>query len=124
EVLGLLNHYVLHAPEHSFVEGLLHGGATSTGNFNVTAALAIITFVAIIIAGTKAHGFVKHWVNLVPKGLPKPIYVLLIPIEILGLFVRPFALTMRLAANMTGGHIAILAILSFVFIFTEMLQSS
>jgi F-type H+-transporting ATPase subunit a len=124
EVLGLVNHYLLHAPEHSFVDGLLHGGATSTGNFNVTAALAMITFVAIIIAGTKAHGFVQHWVNLVPKGLPKPIYVLLIPIEILGLFVRPFALTMRLAANMTGGHIAILAILSFVFIFTEMLQSA
>jgi len=43
--------------------------------------------------------------------------------EIVGMFVRPFALTMRLAANMTGGHIAILAILSFVFIFTEMLGS-
>jgi F-type H+-transporting ATPase subunit a len=46
--------------------------------------------------------------------------VALIPIEILGMLVRPFALTMRLAANMTGGHIAILAILSFVFIFAEM----
>jgi F-type H+-transporting ATPase subunit a len=45
----------------------------------------------------------------------------LIPLEIISLFVRPFALTMRLAANMTGGHIAILAIMSFVFIFTEML---
>jgi F-type H+-transporting ATPase subunit a len=43
----------------------------------------------------------------------------LIPIEIMGMLVRPFALTMRLAANMTGGHIAILAILSFVFIFTQ-----
>jgi F-type H+-transporting ATPase subunit a len=59
-------------------------------------------------------------VNLVPHGLAWPIYVLLIPIEIMGMFVRPFALTMRLAANMTGGHIAILAILSFVFLFTEM----
>jgi F-type H+-transporting ATPase subunit a len=48
------------------------------------------------------------------------IYVILIPIEIIGMLVRPFALTMRLAANMTGGHIAILAILSFVFLFTEM----
>ena len=62
----------------------------------------------------------KHWKNLVPHGLAWPIYILLIPIEIMGMFVRPFALTMRLAANMTGGHIAILAILSFVFIFTEM----
>ena len=46
--------------------------------------------------------------------------VLLIPIEMLGMFVRPFALTMRLAANMTGGHIAILTLLSLVFIFTDM----
>jgi F-type H+-transporting ATPase subunit a len=58
--------------------------------------------------------------NLVPHGLAWPIYILLIPIEIMGMFVRPFALTMRLAANMTGGHIAILAILSFVFLFAEM----
>ena len=55
-----------------------------------------------------------------PHGLAWPIYIILIPIEIMGMFVRPFALTMRLAANMTGGHIAILAILSFVFLFTEL----
>ncbi len=72
------------------------------------------------MAGSKAHGVIKHWKNLVPHGLAWPIYILLIPIEIMGMFVRPFALTMRLAANMTGGHIAILAILSFVFLFAEM----
>ena len=120
DVLGLLDHYVLHTGETSFVKHLLHGGTTATGNFNVTAALATITFGAIIVAGSKAHGFVKHWKNLVPHGLAWPIYILLIPIEVMGMFVRPFALTMRLAANMTGGHIAILAILSFVFLFTEM----
>ena len=120
DVLGLLDYYVLHTGEHSFIKQLLHGGTTATANFNVTAALATITFGAIIIAGVKAHGFVKHWMNLVPHGLAWPIYILLIPIEILGMFVRPFALTMRLAANMTGGHIAILAILSFVFLFAEM----
>jgi F-type H+-transporting ATPase subunit a len=86
----------------------------------VTAALATITFGAIIVAGSKAHGPVQHWKNIVPHGLAWPIYIILIPIEILGMFVRPFALTMRLAANMTGGHIAILAILSFVFLFAEM----
>jgi F-type H+-transporting ATPase subunit a len=48
------------------------------------------------------------------------VYILLIPIEVMGMFVKPFALTMRLAANMMGGHIAILAILSFVFLFNEM----
>ena len=51
------------------------------------------------------------------------VYVILIPIEIIGMFVKPFALTMRLAANMTGGHIALLAILSFMAIFADMFQS-
>ena len=121
DVIGLAQHTFLHLPEDSFVVRLIHGGATATGNFNVTAALATITFVAIIIAGSKAHGFVHHWKNLAPKGLAWPLYFILIPIEILGMFVRPFALTMRLAANMTGGHIALMAILSLVFIFTEMI---
>jgi F-type H+-transporting ATPase subunit a len=120
EVLGLVDHWVLHTADDSLVKQVMHGGTTATANFNVTAALATVTFGAIIIAGSKAHGVVQHWMNLVPHGLAWPIYILLIPIEIMGLFVRPFALTMRLAANMTGGHIAILAILSFVFLFTEM----
>jgi F-type H+-transporting ATPase subunit a len=117
DALALLNHTVLHFPEDSFLTKVTHGGVTATGNFNVTAALATISFFAIIIAGAKAHGFVKHWKNMVPHGLPLPVTLFLIPIEIMGMFVRPFALTMRLAANMSGGHIAILAILSFVFIF-------
>src|SRR3990172_6651678 len=120
EVLGVLDHFVLHTAEESLVKHVMHGGTTATANFNVTAALASITFGAIIVAGSKAHGFVKHWKNIVPHGLNPFIYVILIPIEVIGMFVRPFALTMRLAANMTGGHIAILAILSFVFLFAEM----
>jgi F-type H+-transporting ATPase subunit a len=123
DVLGLVDYYVLHSGETSFVKRLMHGSVTATGNFNVTAALATITFGAIIVAGSKAHGWVKHWMNLVPHGLAWPIYILLIPIEIMGMFVRPFALTMRLAANMTGGHIAILAILSFAFLFAELFGS-
>ena len=119
DVLGLLDHFVLHTGEESLVKHLMHGGTTATANYNVTAALATITFGAIIIAGTKAHGVVKHWMNLVPPGLAWPIYILLIPIEIMGMFVKPFALTMRLAANMTGGHIAILALLSLTFLFAE-----
>ena len=120
DAMALLDHYVLHTGPDSFIKHLEHGGTTATANFNVTAALATITFGAIIVAGSKAHGAVQHWKNIVPHGLAWPIYILLIPIEIMGLFVRPFALTMRLAANMTGGHIAILAILSFVFLFAEM----
>ena len=124
DLLGLIDHTVLHTEEHSVIKNIVHGGTTVTANFNVTAALATVTFMSIIVAGTKAHGFVQHWVNLVPSGLAKPLYVLLIPIEVMGMFVKPFALTMRLAANMMGGHIAILAILSFVFLFTEVFSSS
>ncbi len=124
DVLALLDHYVLHTGEHSLVKGLMHGGSTSTANYNMTAGLAVITFVSIITAGTKAHGFVQHWKNLVPHGLAWPLYFLLIPLEFIGMLVRPFALTMRLAANMAGGHIAILAILSFVFIFAELASAS
>jgi F-type H+-transporting ATPase subunit a len=120
EVLGIIDHWVLHTSEDSFIKQVLHGGTTATANFNVTAALASITFCAIIIAGSRAHGFVQHWKNLVPHGLFWVLYIILIPIELIGMLVRPFALTMRLAANMTGGHIAILAILSFVFLFAEM----
>ena len=122
DVLELLNSTVIHAGPDSWFTHLLHGGVTATGNYNVTAALATIAFFAIIVAGTQAHGFVKHWKNLVPGGLPWPIYIMLIPIEILGMFVRPFALTMRLAANMAGGHIAILALLSLIFVFTSLFE--
>ena len=119
EVLGLLDRAVLHTSDESLLNSVLHGGATATANYNVTAALATITFFAIIAAGTMAHGFIAHWKNLVPSGLAWPIYILLIPIEVMGMFVKPFALTMRLAANMAGGHIAILSILSLVFIFSQ-----
>ncbi len=124
EVLRLLNHWMFHAGAESFLGRLLEGGTTATANYNVTAGLAIITFIAIIVAGTKAHGFLQHWKNTVPRGLAWPIYILLIPIEALGMLVKPFALTMRLAANMTGGHIAILAVLSLVFLFTEMAKTA
>jgi F-type H+-transporting ATPase subunit a len=120
EFLALIDRFALHTSPESFLNRVIHGGTTATANFNVTAGLATVTFLAIIVAGSRAHGFLTHWKNLVPHGLHPLVYVLLIPIEIIGMFVRPFALTMRLAANMTGGHIAILSILSFVFLFAEM----
>ena len=127
DILGVINRFILDVPaddSHNFINGLLHGGPTATGNFNVTAGLATITFFAIIVAGAREHGFIKHWKNLVPHGLAWPIYIILIPIEIIGLFVKPFALTMRLAANMTGGHIALLALLSLMAIIGEMFHST
>jgi len=125
DVIGAISRFIFggSSNDHSFVNSLLHGSTTATGNYNVTAGLATITFFAIILAGSKAHGFINHWKNIAPSGLAWPVYIILIPIEIIGMFVRPFALTMRLAANMTGGHIAILAIVSFVFIFTGLFNS-
>ncbi|MCP4709382.1 MAG: F0F1 ATP synthase subunit A, partial [Planctomycetes bacterium] len=124
DLIGAIDRFILHTSPESFINRILHGGVTATANYNVTAALAIITFFSIMIAGSKAHGFFKHWKNLVPPGLAWPIYILLIPIELIGMLVKPFALTMRLAANMTGGHIAILAILSFVFIFAAIFKAA
>ena len=92
------------------------GSSTVTGNFNATAGLATITFFAIIIAGTIQHGFLGYWKSMIPGSVPGPVLLILIPIEILGMFVRPFALTMRLGANMTAGHIGMLAIFSLPII--------
>ena len=95
---------------------LIPGGGAATGNPLVTASLALITFLAIIVAGSVAHGFLGHWKNMIPPGLAWPVLLILIPVELLSMLVRPFALTVRLAANMTAGHIAMLAILAPVFI--------
>jgi F-type H+-transporting ATPase subunit a len=92
------------------------GGSTATGNFGVTLGLATITFFSIIVAGVKKHGFVGHWKNMVPSGVPAPVLIILIPIEIIGMFVKPFALIMRLGANMTAGHIGMVAIFALPII--------
>ena len=94
-------------PFFDFIPG---GSSTVTGNFQSTVGLASITFFAIIIAGTIKHGFLGYWKSMIPGGVPAPVLLILIPIEILGMFVRPFALTMRLGANMTAGHIGMVAI--------------
>src|SRR5207247_10156283 len=61
DTLAVLDKLVLHTSDNSFLKHLIHGGTTATANYNVTAALASITFICIIIAGSKAHGFVKPW---------------------------------------------------------------
>ena len=93
-----------------FLEYLPGGSGTITGNFAVTAALSLITFIAIIIAGSMKHGFIGHWKNMIPGGLPAPVLLILIPVEIMGMFIKPLALLLRLGANMTAGHIGMVAI--------------
>ena len=86
------------------------GSSTITGNITITAGLALITFFAIIIAGTMKHGFIGHWKNMIPGGVPKPVLLILIPVEIMGMIIKPLALMLRLGANMTAGHIGMVAI--------------
>ncbi len=83
---------------------------TATGNLAVTGALAVIAFVTIQISGMKQHGSGNYWLHLVPHGVPKALWPMVWLIELVGLLTKPFALTVRLFANMTAGH-AILAVL-------------
>jgi F-type H+-transporting ATPase subunit a len=83
---------------------------TATGNLMVTGALALVAFVTIQLAGMRQHGWGGYWVHLVPHGVPRAIWPIVWLIELIGLFTKPFALTVRLFANMTAGH-AILAVL-------------
>lgn len=93
--------------------GLLPGGANFTGNIAVTACLAVVAFLVMVFNGNK-H-FWGHLFN--PPGVPLGIKFLLVPIEIISLFIKPIALMIRLFANMLAGHIVILSVISMIFIF-------
>lgn len=96
--------------------GLIPGGANFTGNIAVTACLALITFIVMVV---RANGhFWGHLLN--PPGVPFGIKLLLVPIEIISLFIKPVALTIRLFANILAGHIIILSIVCMIFIFGAM----
>ncbi len=95
--------------------GLLPFSTTATSNITVTAILAILTFLITQLNGTK-----DHWKHLAgPPGVPLFIRPLLVPVEILGLFTKPFALAIRLFANMTAGHIVILSLIGLIFTFAK-----
>jgi F-type H+-transporting ATPase subunit a len=103
--------------------GLLPWGATATGNIAVTAALALMAFITIEIAGMRALG-AKGYLQTIfylPPGLPpalKPIMlVIMTPVEIIGKLSKPFALAVRLFANMTAGHVLVLALIGLTFLF-------
>ncbi|MBO0929976.1 F0F1 ATP synthase subunit A [Fibrella aquatilis] len=92
--------------------GLLPGGANLTGNIAVTIVLAVITFFVTNLSGNK-----HYWLHLVkPTGVPVALLPIMIPVEIVGLFMKPLSLMIRLFANITAGHIIILALLSLIFI--------
>lgn len=103
--------------------GLLPWGASATGNVSVTAALALMSFAVVEFAGMRALGAKGYMgtIVFVPHGLPKwlvPIMVIIMtPVELLGKLTKPFALAIRLFANMTAGHVLLLAIIGLIFLF-------
>jgi F-type H+-transporting ATPase subunit a len=95
--------------------GLIPYSATFTSNIAVTATLAIISFIMIQLGGIRQNGFFGYFKGLVPHGIPVVLLPLMILVEILGLFTKPFALAIRLFANMIAGHIVILALIGLIF---------
>jgi len=91
------------------------GGFNITGTLSVTMVLAAIVFIITTINGNK-----HYWSHILwPAGVPFPIKLILVPIEILGIFIKPLVLMIRLTANITAGHIIILAFVSLILIFGE-----
>jgi F-type H+-transporting ATPase subunit a len=93
--------------------GLIPGSANVTGNIAFTMVLALISFI-IIMLSTNKH----YWGHIFnPPGIPLFVKFILVPVEILGVFTKPFALMIRLFANMIAGHIIIICLVSLIFIF-------
>jgi F-type H+-transporting ATPase subunit a len=95
------------------------GIGTATGNLSVTVVLALFTFAMTQIAGMRAQGVAGYWMHLVPSGVPKWLYPIMLPVEFLGLFTKPFALTVRLFANMLAGHIVIYFLIALTVILSQ-----
>lgn len=102
--------------------GLIPYGSTPTGNIGVTATLAAITFVVVEVAGmrTLGKGYINtivYWPHDMPLGMKLPMTLIMTPVELIGKFTKPFALTIRLFANMIAGHVIILALIGLIFLF-------
>ncbi len=100
--------------------GLIPGSANVTGNIAFTAVLGIISLLVILFSTNKHFWGHIFWF----PGVPVPVKIMMLPVELLGVFTKPFALIIRLFANMTAGHIIILSFVSLIFIFTEMAKTA
>ncbi len=96
--------------------GLIPFAATFTSNIAVTASLAIFTFIVIQFGGIRSNGVLGYFKGLIPHGVPVFLLPIMIVVELLGLLAKPFALAIRLFANMTAGHIVIYALISLIFV--------
>ena len=95
-------------------------GANVTGNIAVTMLLALFTFLITQFSGTRTY-----WRHIfAPPGVPVWLYPIMIPVEIIGMFSKPFALMIRLFANITAGHIVVLSLVSLIFIFGQLWVST
>jgi len=102
--------------------GLIPYGSTATGNISVTAVLAIVTFITVEAAGMKTlgTGYIKtivYWPSDQPFVMKALLTPIMTPIELAGKFLKPIALAIRLFANMTAGHIVVLALIGLIFTF-------
>ena len=102
--------------------GLIPYGSTPTGNVTVTATLAIVTFIVVEAAGIKSLGAgylgtIFYWPHDMPFIMKLLMTPIMTPVEIVGKFTKPFALTIRLFANMIAGHVIILALIGLIFMF-------
>ena len=97
--------------------GLVPGGHSATGSLSGTAGLAVVAFFVIQYAAIRENGFFA-WIKHLTGGTPVALWPIMIPVEIMGLFAKPFALCVRLFANMTGGHVVILSLIGLVFVQT------
>lgn len=97
--------------------GLVPLFATATGNVNVTGALAAITLGFMIFGGIIKNGPVGFIKAFIPHGIPWPVLIIVTPLEIVGMFIKAFALMIRLFANMLAGHIVIFSLLGLIVTF-------
>jgi F-type H+-transporting ATPase subunit a len=100
--------------------GLLPGGHTATGSLSVTSALALTAFLVINWTGIREAGL-GHWLAHLTGGTPVALWPIMVPVEVLGLFTKPFALAMRLFANMSAGHMVLLVLMGLIFFFKSFL---
>jgi F-type H+-transporting ATPase subunit a len=96
--------------------GLIPFSATFTSNIAVTATMAVLSFLVIQFGGIRSNGVFGYFKGLVPHGVPVLLLPLMIIVEFIGLLSKPFALAIRLFANMTAGHIVIYALISLLFV--------
>jgi F-type H+-transporting ATPase subunit a len=95
------------------------GVYAATANLSVTLALALITFLSTHVEGVRYNGFVGYLKSWIPAGVPKPLLVLIVPLEVISQFMRLISLSVRLFANMLAGHMLILVMLGLIFIFSS-----